>query len=284
MDDGGKKPIGAGPRTRVCYVCGRQYGLTSFDIHLKQCKDLFLKREAQKDPRDRKQLPRDPMQDPVAEAPLRGGGGGGGRPSSSSGRGGDETMSGGGLSLEEINKRSSEAFNNEVMESCKFCGRTFLAEKLGIHNKSCTVDKPARRVNDAVNRRGGAPAVSDATPTPYKPPKSRGSSTGYEGMAESDVYGNGDKGDTDQSNNLRVHNGELVGHIGGKSGRPLRTSPIKQRPSSRASAERPSADSTAYDRQAVVEQLTDKLEVMENVVFELSQSIQEMKTALSKLQ
>lgn len=32
----------AGPITRVCHVCGRQYGLSSFGIHLKQCKKLWI--------------------------------------------------------------------------------------------------------------------------------------------------------------------------------------------------------------------------------------------------
>lgn len=34
--------IKAGPITRLCHVCGRQYGLSSFDIHLKQCKKLWV--------------------------------------------------------------------------------------------------------------------------------------------------------------------------------------------------------------------------------------------------
>ena len=52
MDSGADdKVISKGPRTRVCFVCGRQYGLSSYDIHLKQCKELWLAREALKDPK-----------------------------------------------------------------------------------------------------------------------------------------------------------------------------------------------------------------------------------------
>jgi hypothetical protein len=39
LGGGGLPPSGVaskGPRARVCWVCGRQYGLSSFDIHLKQ--------------------------------------------------------------------------------------------------------------------------------------------------------------------------------------------------------------------------------------------------------
>lgn len=45
-----------------------------------------------------------------------------------------------------------------ALARCENCGRTFLPEKLVIHNRSCTSDKPARAVNDPVNRRQSAPA------------------------------------------------------------------------------------------------------------------------------
>ena len=56
------------------------------------------------------------------------------------------------VDLDEINRLASAAFNAETLDTCKFCGRTFLSEKLLIHNRSCTVDNPARRVNEAVKK------------------------------------------------------------------------------------------------------------------------------------
>lgn len=56
------------------------------------------------------------------------------------------------VDLDEINRLASATFNAETLDTCKFCGRTFLAEKLVIHNRSCTVDNPARRVNEAVKK------------------------------------------------------------------------------------------------------------------------------------
>ena len=56
------KKISAGPKTRMCHICGRQYGLHSFEIHLKQCKDLWIAREALKDKSERKPVPRDPSE------------------------------------------------------------------------------------------------------------------------------------------------------------------------------------------------------------------------------
>ena len=56
------------------------------------------------------------------------------------------------VDLDEINRLASATFNAETLDTCKFCGRTFLAEKLVIHNRSCTSDNPARRVNEAVKK------------------------------------------------------------------------------------------------------------------------------------
>jgi hypothetical protein len=39
-------------------VGDRQYGTSSYDIHLKQCKELWIARE---DPKERKPLPEDPL-------------------------------------------------------------------------------------------------------------------------------------------------------------------------------------------------------------------------------
>ena len=48
------------PRARVCYICGRQYMIHSFDIHIVQCRDLFEKRENLKPIKERRKCPEDP--------------------------------------------------------------------------------------------------------------------------------------------------------------------------------------------------------------------------------
>ena len=62
QDSGFDRKVGSGPKARVCFICGRQYMLHSFDIHVEQCKELFEKREALKPPKERKACPSDPMQ------------------------------------------------------------------------------------------------------------------------------------------------------------------------------------------------------------------------------
>ena len=104
------------PQFRVCHVCGRQYGTHSFEIHLKQCKELWKAREALKDKSERKQLPRDPI------------------------------ILGLGTDLNEMNRLASEIYNTVSLSTCAHCGRSFLTEKLVLHNTSCTADNPGKRI------------------------------------------------------------------------------------------------------------------------------------------
>ena len=143
MSSGEPPKYGKGPKTRVCYICGRQYGLSSYEIHLKQCKELWVARESLKPPKERKELPKDPTLE------LSGG---------ISSLEGSATRQ---LTLEETNALAEKTFNEVALLQCPYCGRTFLAEKLPIHNRSCTADKPARRVDESV-RRGLPPANTTA--------------------------------------------------------------------------------------------------------------------------
>ena len=103
------------PKTRLCHICGRQYGQHSFDIHLKQCKELWVAREGLKEKKERKPLPMDPLP-------------------------GDDT------DIEEINRLANDIYNKVSLDTCLHCGRSFLLEKLIVHNRSCTAENPARRV------------------------------------------------------------------------------------------------------------------------------------------
>jgi hypothetical protein len=49
------------PRSRQCYICGRETLLAGYPWHVAQCKDLFLKREVLKPKAERRPLPPDPM-------------------------------------------------------------------------------------------------------------------------------------------------------------------------------------------------------------------------------
>ena len=97
------------PKARVCYICGRQYMLHSFAIHITQCRELFEKREALKPAKERRRCPDDPFLN-------------------------NQHISS--MDADAMNDISFKAFNNSLVP-CKNCGRTFLPEKLTIHQHSC---------------------------------------------------------------------------------------------------------------------------------------------------
>lgn len=111
-----------------------------------------------------------------------------------------ESSGGGDIDLDELNRLATATFNSETLETCKFCGRTFLAEKLLIHNRSCTIDNPARRVSESVKKGLKDPVV-------LAPPRTAPAGTRRVKMNRSvknseDVDGNVDDNDFDEEINF----------------------------------------------------------------------------------
>ena len=50
------------PKALICYICGREYGTASLEIHLKTCKKKFEQEQEKKPPSMRKPLPEPPKQ------------------------------------------------------------------------------------------------------------------------------------------------------------------------------------------------------------------------------
>jgi hypothetical protein len=48
------------PNAVICYICGRQYGTSSIDIHLKACKKKWELEQEKKPPKERKSCPNGP--------------------------------------------------------------------------------------------------------------------------------------------------------------------------------------------------------------------------------
>ena len=57
-----KKPQGAGlkPKSLVCYICGREFGTASLEIHLKTCKKKWEYEQDKKPPNERRPCPQPP--------------------------------------------------------------------------------------------------------------------------------------------------------------------------------------------------------------------------------
>ena len=90
--------------TAICYVCGLKYTTHSIDIHVPQCKKLFLARQEKLSKYERKPLPTAPP----------------------------KTMT-----LAERNAFATKQYNNHVLEACTYCNRTFFSDRLSVHIKSC---------------------------------------------------------------------------------------------------------------------------------------------------
>lgn len=286
------RPLGPAPKARICYVCGRQYMLHSFDIHIKQCKELFLAREAQKDPRDRKKLPEDPLEklagsgiaspgtfsheDASNFSPA-------GRSSTASPMPGLDPSKLTRKELEELNKLSNDTYNTETLSTCAYCGRTFLPEKLVIHNRSCTADNPARKVAEKIRKGAEVPTVSGINEDTIEKTPARPKTTNSKVRTPST---------TDQSHDstpsLKVVDGALVGHLGGSAGRNIRSngkgsSTKDSRPPSSLSPAPPIGNLEEKSKDEVISLLTNRLDFMESTVFDLSQSLGEMRAMLSRL-
>lgn len=276
------RQLTAGPKARVCYVCGRQYMLHSFDIHIKQCKELFLAREALKDPRERKKLPEDPME----KLGFNGGQSSPEKRSSSNAAGAasPNPVNTESLSLDEINRMATEAFNNEALSRCAFCGRTFLPEKLAIHNRSCTAENPARKVTDGV-RKGLPTAEISSSDQPKRPATSSGlpsrpRKVPNEAVQESEGIspmkdGAAKSGET----HLKLENGELRGHIGGMAGRNIRAT--------KAPTEVKDVDISAIpefsSKEEGINLISQRLDALEGMAGTIFNSISELKSALNRL-
>jgi len=94
------------PRTVVCHICGREFGSASIDIHIPQCEKKWLTAEARKPAAQRRPVPQRPELEP-------------------------------GMSREEANSKLTRHWNDEVLEPCPHCGRTFLPDRLEVHLRSC---------------------------------------------------------------------------------------------------------------------------------------------------
>ena len=118
---GSKGPnMASRPRGIICYICGREYGTKSIEIHLKSCKKMFETQEAQKPKKERRALPPEP-------------------PSFK------QLMNGGKIGEQNVQSYNEEAFahyNTESLVPCPGCARTFLPDRLEVHLRSC---KPGKK-------------------------------------------------------------------------------------------------------------------------------------------
>ncbi|KAM4052989.1 zinc finger protein 474-like isoform 1-T2 [Anomaloglossus baeobatrachus] len=109
-----KPPVVRPPPTVVCYICGREFGTKSISIHEPQClKKWHLEND---------QLPKN-LQRPEPKKPeVR------------------QIGAKGSYDLAALNEAAWHSAQSQLVP-CEVCGRTFLPDRLLIHQRSCKVKK-----------------------------------------------------------------------------------------------------------------------------------------------
>ena len=107
----------------VCYLCGRKYGTKSISIHEPSCIKKWHAENKKLPKHLRRKMPSKPDYSKFASGDY------------------DENY------IEEVNEASYKAAQEQLIP-CSNCGRTFLPDRLQVHQKSCTVDNPMKRAGD----------------------------------------------------------------------------------------------------------------------------------------
>lgn len=114
-----KKGTGGGPVAVICYICGRQYGTRSIQIHQAQCIKKWEKENAELPPSQRRTLPEKPK---------------------------ELTRISPGKQLEQQNQIAFDLYQKQLVP-CSQCGRTFQPDRLEVHMRSCKKLNPIKNPN-----------------------------------------------------------------------------------------------------------------------------------------
>ena len=125
-----------GPPTLTCYICGRAFGTASISIHIPQCAKKYENEQLTKPKSERRPLPQAPSEVPTGGTYA---------------------------SIDAFNEAAARQYKDTACISCDYCGRNFKDDKtLQIHHRSCTSDRPAKKVGEKLV--GGGGALSSLSP------------------------------------------------------------------------------------------------------------------------
>ncbi|RNF27560.1 uncharacterized protein Tco025E_00210 [Trypanosoma conorhini] len=162
---------GARPNFLFCYLCGLQFGSASLPIHQPQCYVKKLIEWERMDPARRGPRPLNPEEHEkqMKEWTTLGGASG--------------ASAGGRLrrkQLDRFNELQIEHFNTNMLLKCGNCGRTFLPDRLEVHQRSCkpgaaSASRPVTRPSAGRNACGNPPRKTRSESAPARSsPKSTG--------------------------------------------------------------------------------------------------------------
>ncbi|CBH18750.1 hypothetical protein, conserved [Trypanosoma brucei gambiense DAL972] len=142
---------GSRPQFLFCYLCGQQFSRVSLPIHQPQCYVKKLIEWERMDPLKRGPRPMSPKSHeenlkamPAVEQSI--------------GKGADKGTELAGRELDRFNELQIEHFNKNMLLKCETCGRTFLPDRLEVHQRSC---KPG---SASASRPVGRAVAKSATP------------------------------------------------------------------------------------------------------------------------
>ena len=104
------------PRLNMCPLCGREFGSLSLNIHLKTCIVRFNREQEQLPLKMRKSA------ETIIERFRKMEG---------------EVKSNGNYNIDQLNDETYKVFSEEALAPCDLCGRTFLPDRLKVHQRSC---------------------------------------------------------------------------------------------------------------------------------------------------
>ena len=111
-----KRLPGQRPRMLVCPLCGREFGSMSLNIHMKTCKEKFERQQKDLPPNQRRNADKIIANYNANNARLQ---------------------AGGNYNMDALNQQAFDQYNNDALVKCEYRGRTFLPDRLAVHQRVC---------------------------------------------------------------------------------------------------------------------------------------------------
>ena len=115
-----KRAPGQRPRGLICPLCGREYGTASLQIHIKTCRQKFELQQRDLPKNLRKSADKIIAAYEQNQAMMNMQVGGSGT-----------------FNFDALNDQAFDTYNKEALVPCSNCGRTFLPDRLIVHQRSC---------------------------------------------------------------------------------------------------------------------------------------------------
>ena len=115
-----RRAPGQRPRGLICPLCGREYGTASLQIHMKSCRQKFELQQQDLPKNMRRSADKIIAAYEQNQAMMNA-----------------FTSGSGSYNIDAMNDQAFDTYNREALVPCSNCGRTFLPDRLIVHQRSC---------------------------------------------------------------------------------------------------------------------------------------------------